>query len=269
MGLVGNLGATLVCAGCLFAPSASELERAGTRVSSQAIDKAAQATQDQLAALRAEERLRQTTDAYEAAMKSASESLVMLARSANDLVVVLRDAPTSVTQAVTAQEHVQGAMRNIAELTVSIDRAIGVAQENVTVMRTAFADFRADLASDDGALNRQRMAMAADLRREREALVLTIQQERDAILGAIREERAVVLSQTDAISQRLADHVMNRLTELADLTAPRLIDQAARSIRDVARTALWLGALLLLLVFGLPFAAGLVLGKFIQARRRA
>lgn len=269
VGPVGTLWPLLLCAGCLFAPSASELERAGTRVSTQAIDKSSQAAQDQLAALRAEERLRQTTDAYEAAMRSASESLATLARAANDLVIVLREAPASVSQAVAAQENVRGAMQNVAELTASVDRAVVAGQDSLAVMRTGFADFRSDLTSEDGALNRQRMALAADLRHEREALVTTMQREREAVLGAIREERAAVLSQTDAISQRLADNVMNRLTALADVSAPRLVDQAARSIRDVARAALWVGALALVIVLGLPFGAGLLLGRMLGARRQA
>jgi hypothetical protein len=213
----GRLAAPLACGGCLFAPSAAELERAGTRVSSHAIDRTAQATQDQLAALRAEERLRQATDADEAAMKSASENLALLARPANDLVVVLRDAPDSVSRAVAAQ----------------------------------------------------RVALSADLRREREALTSAVREEREAILGAIRDERAVVLTQTDAIAQRLADQVMTRLAALADTAAPRLVDQAVRGARDVARTALWAGALLVVAILGLPLAAGLAVGRLLGSRCQA
>jgi hypothetical protein len=115
----------------------------------------------------------------------------------------------------------------------------------------------------------QRVALSADLRREREALTSAVREEREAILGAIRDERAVVLTQTDAIAQRLADQVMTRLAALADTAAPRLVDQAVRGARDVARTALWAGALLVVAILGLPLAAGLAVGRLLGSRCQA
>src|SRR5262249_13775335 len=147
-------------------------------------------------------------------------------------------------------------------------RAVAAGQNNLASLRTGFADFRSDLTAEDGALSRQRMALAADLRREREALVTAFQQEREAVVGAIHQEGTLVLTQTAAIGQRAPDQVRRGLVALADVAAPRLVDQAARGIRDVAATIIWAGALMIVIVLGLPFAAGLVLGRLLGARRQ-
>jgi hypothetical protein len=253
-----SLAMPVLGGGCLFAPSAAELQEAGTQVSTRAIERGSQAAREQLAAVGAEERLRQVTDTYEAAVKSASDSLATMARSANDLVAVARETPSTITEAVTAQENVQLAMKNMAELATSVDRAVGVAQDNVAVLRTALVDLQADLARDDGVLNRQREALFAELRREREAIVATLQHERAAILGQI-----------DVIGQRLADQASRKVTELADVAAPRLVDRVAERAREVASTAAWLGVLVFLVICGLPFAAGVLVGRLMRSRGRA
>jgi hypothetical protein len=73
-------------------------------------------------------------------------------------------------------------------------------------MVTAFAEFRGDLTATTVPEPAAR-GPGCRLRREREALVATVQRAKSC--WAPSERSAVVLSQTDAISQRLADHVMN------------------------------------------------------------
>jgi hypothetical protein len=246
----------LLLGGCLFAPSGKELQEAATNVSSQTIGKASRALEE--ADVLAEARIRQATEKYEADVRSASESLATLARSANDLVAVAREGPASLSQAMAAQENVQAAIKNVSELAGSVDRAVGVAEENATAFRTTVADLQADLAKDDGVLARQRVALFAELRREREAIVATLHQ-----------ERAEILSQLDAMSGKLVDQASQTVTKLAEVEAPKLIDRASQRAHELAGTALWIGLLLVLVIVGLPFASGVLVGRLWRARARS
>ena len=255
-GFLGSLGLSLLLGGCLFAPSARELKEAATDVSSQTIGKASKAIEE--ADLRAEARIRQVTEKYEADVRSASESLATLAQSANDLVAVAREGPATLTRAMTAQESVQATIKSVSELAGSVDRAVGLAEENATVFRTTLADLQADLARDDGVLARQRSALFEELRREREAIVATLHQ-----------ERAAVLSQLDAMSGKLLEQASQAVTTLAEVEAPKLIDRASQRAHELAGTAVWLGILLFLVIVGLPFASGVLVGRLWRTRPRS
>ncbi len=252
---LGGLGLSLLLGGCLFAPSAKELQEAATDVSSQTIGKASRALEQ--ADLLAEARIRQATEKYEADVRSASESLATLARSANDLVAVAREGPATLSQAMTAQESVQTAIKNVSGLAGSVERAVGVAEENATAFRMTLADLQADLGKDNGVLAKQRLALFEELRREREAIVATL-----------RQERAAILSQLDAMSGKLVDQASLTVTKLAEVEAPKLIDRASQRARELAGTAVWMGLLLFLVVLGLPFASGVLVGRLWRARAR-
>jgi hypothetical protein len=250
---LGVLALSLLLGGCLFAPSAKELQEAATDVSSRTIGKASKALEE--ADVRAEARIRQAAERYEADVRSASESLAAVARSANDLVAVAREGPASLTQAVTAQESVQATIKNVSGLAESVDRAVGLAKDNATAFRTTLADLQADLVKDDGVLARQRAALFEDLRREREAIV-----------AALHQERAAVLTQLDTMSGKLLDQASRMVTNLAEVEAPKLIDRASQRAHELAGTALWMGILLFLVIVGLPFASGVLVGRLWRTR---
>jgi hypothetical protein len=243
---VGGLVTSLLCGGCLFAPSASELRAAGSTVSSRAIEKASGAVEQRLTEVHAEERLRQVT-----------ESLATLTRVGDNLVVAAREAPATFTKTLTADENVQSVLKNVSGLVGAVDHAVAATEATTVALRTAVTDLRMDLTRDGGILDRQRAAIFREIRQEREAIVTTLQQ-----------ERAVILAQMDAMSQRLADQASQKVTEVTEVAAPRLLDHAVEKIRGLIPAVVGLGALLFLVVCGLPFAAGVLVGRLTRGRAR-
>ncbi len=74
---------SLLLGGCLFAPSAKELQGAATDVSSQTIGKASRALEE--ADVRAEAHIRQATERYEADVRSAAPGISRIRISAPEL----------------------------------------------------------------------------------------------------------------------------------------------------------------------------------------
>lgn len=84
--------------------------------------------------------------------------------------------------------------------------------------------------------------MLRTVRVEREALAANIATEREGVTAAFDVERA-------------------RVSENAAQITARAVDTSWRELRKLVREALLLMILLTLLVFGLPFAAGYVVGR--------
>jgi len=233
--LAGWAGSALL-GGCLVAPTAGELEQAASTASTKAIDKASQAAEKALADPRTQEALRKATEEYGEEIRSASRDLSTLARATSDLVAVAKDSPAHFADAAAEKEAVQTTVRILTGLGKSFDRAIGVAENNATAFRAAVADLKADLAREDGVLNTQRKAFMEDFRAERAS-----------VTGAIQQERAEILKQADVLSAKL-------------------LDQAARKVTDLVQTTLGLLIVLVLVLLGLPFGAGVLVGRLMKKK---
>jgi hypothetical protein len=245
--LVGSLLTPLLCGGCLFAPSAAELREAGSAVSSRAIEKASGVVEQRLTEAHAEERLRQITETLGKT----------LTRAADNLVAVARETPANITKAITAEDSVQTVLKDVSGLVGAVDHAVVTTEASTEALRTAVADLRLDLTRDGGILDRQRAAIFKELRQEREAIVTTLQ-----------HERSIILAEMEAMSQRLADQASKKMTEITDVSAPRLLDHVIEKVRALIPAVVGLGVLLFLVVCGLPFAAGVLVGRFTRRRAR-
>ena len=222
--------------GCLVAPTAGELEQAASSASTKAIEKASQSAGKALTDPRTQEALRKATEQYGEEIRAASRDLSTMARATSDLVAVAKESPAHFADAAAEKEAVQTTVRILTDLGKSFDRAIGVAENNTAAFRAAVADLKADLAREDGVLNTQRKAFMEEFRNERET-----------VTGAIRQERAEILKQVDALSAKL-------------------LDQAAGKVTDLVQTALGLIIVLVLVMWGLPFGAGVFVGRLMKKK---
>ena len=221
-----------VCAGCISTPTAGELKEAGTSV----VDKASQAIGERMADPRLQESLRQANEKYGEEIRTAAKDLSTLAQSVSSLVAVARESPANMAEAITEREAVQTSLKNFSALTRSLERVVTVAQEGTTAFKSALADLQADLAKDDGVINQQRRAIVEDFDKERAAITETI-----------RQERTATLKELDAITKKA-------------------IDQSSEKIKETVNGALIFLIVFVLVLLGLPFGAGLLVGRTMKKK---
>jgi predicted RNA-binding protein Jag len=111
-----------------------------------------------------------------------------------------------------------------------------VAQEGTAAFKAALADLQADLGKEDGVINQQRKAIVEDFGKERAAITETIRQERTATVKEL------------------------------DVITKKAIDQTAEKIKDLVNGALGLLILFVLVLWGLPFGAGFLVGRVMKKK---
>jgi chromosome segregation ATPase len=173
---------------------------------------------------------------YGEEIRAASRDLATLARATSELVAVAKESPERFAAATTEKDEVQNTVRTLAHLGKSFDRAIEVADNNTAAFRAAVVGLKDDLAQEHGVLNTQRKAFMEDFRKEREA-----------VFGELQQERAEILKQVDVLSAKL-------------------LDQAARKVADLIQNALGLLIVLVLVLWGLPFGAGVFVGRLMKKK---
>ena len=217
-------------------PTAGELEQSATNVSAKATEQASEAARKAMADPATQEALRRSTEQIAEEIRAASRELAALSKAANDMVVVAKESPAHFADAATQKEDVKTIVKTLTGLAKSLDEAVAVADKNASAFRGAVADLKADLARDDGVLNTQRKAFMEDFRQERETVTV-----------ALRQERAEIMKQVDALSAKL-------------------LDQAARKVTELVETALGLLIVLVLVLWGLPFGAGIFVGRLMKKK---
>ena len=225
-----------LCAGCISTPTADEMQGAATNVSTATIDKASQAISERMADPRTQELFRRADEKYGADIRAASKNLAALAESTNNLVAVAKDSPAALAEAIAEKEAVRTSTLHLSELVKSLERFVAIAKDNTATVKAGIADFQADLKNEDGVFNRQRKAFGEDFSRERAA-----------ITEAIGKERAAALKDLDAM-------------------AKKAIDQTSEKIKDVVSGTLWLLILFVLVLWGLPFGAGVLVGRLMKKK---
>src|ERR1039457_1058033 len=133
----------------------------------------------------------------------------------------------------------RAALRNIdaqlAKISALADKIPALAHEVI-------AELRGSLLAVSDRLDGSLMQILRTVRVEREALAANIATEREGVTAEFDVERA-------------------RISEDAAQITARAVDTSWRELRELVREALLLMILLTLLVFGLPFAAGYVVGR--------
>jgi hypothetical protein len=121
-------------------------------------------------------------------------------------------------------------------------RISALADKSPELAHEAIAELRGSFSASSDRLDESWTKMLRTMRVEREALAANIASERANITAAFDVERA-------------------RISEDAEKIAARAVDTSWRELRKLVREALLLIILLTLLVLGLPFTAGFLVGR--------
>ncbi len=117
-----------------------------------------------------------------------------------------------------------------------------LAQTSPELLRTSITDLRGILFGTTDRLDRSWMGMMQAMHAEREALTQSVQQERANLLAAVDVQRAAMSKDAERIATEVTDSSWHQLRAL---------------LREFALFAL----AAIILLFGLPFAAGYYLGR--------
>jgi hypothetical protein len=131
------------------------------------------------------------------------------------------------------------ALRNID---AQLERISKLADRSPELAREAIAELRSTIRESSDRLDVSWLQMLRTLRVEREALAATIATEREGVTAAFDVERARIAA------------------DAAQIIA-RAVDTSWRELRKLVREALLLAILLTLVLLGLPFAAGYLIGR--------
>jgi hypothetical protein len=135
--------------------------------------------------------------------------------------------------------QLQAALRQLDE---RLERLQAVAESTPELVHGAEADVRASLREVFDRLDASARAGEATLHTERLALFADIQSERTALVAAVDAQRRAFAEDAARVSSRV-------------------VRDAGVQLRDLAGEVLLLGMVLTVIVLGLPFAAGYLLGR--------
>jgi hypothetical protein len=137
----------------------------------------------------------------------------------------------------------------LSQLDNRLARLSAAADTAPELVHTAIGDVRQSVRDVLDRLDASSAALIRALSVERAALSTAVRTEREAVTGAVDTQRAAIA--VDAA--RIADQVVN---------------SAGEQVRRLVREALLLLAVLFVIVLGLPFAAGYMIGRARQSRVR-
>ena len=133
----------------------------------------------------------------------------------------------------------QNALHNID---AQLERISTLADTSPTLVHEAIADLRASLLESSQRLDASSMRILRTLHSAREALAANITAEREGIIAAFDTQRA-------------------RMSADAQTLVANAVDTSWRELRKLVREALLLTTLLALVILGLPFTAGYLVGR--------
>jgi hypothetical protein len=166
-----------------------------------------------------------------------------LTLSADRLVDETRTMPAAFGEAVAdrlaKEESFQEALRGFSVLARSPERFASAVEKSPSVLKATLDELQAELVGEDGVLAQQRTAFFDGMKKEREA-----------VTAAIREERANAINALDAYTTHALDEIFSQVTRLVE-----------RSLGFVIA--------LILIVWGLPFLAGFLVGRVVKRNARS
>jgi hypothetical protein len=130
----------------------------------------------------------------------------------------------------------------IEHLDDQLDRMASLADDTPQLVHGAVADVRKSLVTVIDRLNDTSAVMMASLHAERLALTADVQSEREAALVAVDQQRQALALDAAKISDQV-------------------VTTAGQEIRHLVREAVILGTLMAVILLGLPFAAGYLVGR--------
>ena len=133
----------------------------------------------------------------------------------------------------------------LRDIDAQLARISKLADTSPELAHEAIAELRTSLRASSDRLDESWKQMLRTLRVEREALAANIAAEREGVVAAFDTERA-------------------RISADAAQIAARAVDTSWQELRKLIREALLLAILLALVMLGLPFAAGYLVGKRLQ-----
>ena len=138
--------------------------------------------------------------------------------------------------------------RTFAHADESLDRLSRLAESSPELLRATIADVRISLITLSDRFDASWRMMSRSIQEQREALAKNVRDERQAVLTSFGEQRTALVKD----AARLAD---------------QSITTAGAEVRSLVREILIFGALLYIVLLGLPFAAGYYLGRLRSASR--
>jgi hypothetical protein len=163
-----------------------------------------------------------------------------LAAASSELVHVSREMPRAFGEAMTErllkEASFQRALHGFSVLAQSPQHLAASIEKGPSVLAAKLEAFEANLNKEDGFVTQQRNALIDSLTKEREAITKTIQQER-----------------------------ANAMKDL-DVLTTHAIDEVFSQTRLLVENALWLAILLVLVLWGLPFATGFLVGRLVRKK---
>lgn len=182
--------------------------------------------------------LRESGEQYREDIRAVSKDLSRLARSADDLVSLTKDSPAAFSDAMTRRllqdKDIQAALKSFADLARAGEHFAAAVEEGPALLAAQFEGLQGDLTKDNGFFTQQRIAILGELRKERLAVSETI-----------RRERQDAMQDLDAFSVKMIEEVSSQL-------------------RRLVANALWLIILLVIVLWGLPFGAGILVGRLMR-----
>jgi hypothetical protein len=130
----------------------------------------------------------------------------------------------------------------LRNLDAQLERISKLAESSPELAHEAIGELRSSLRASSDRLDASWIQMLRTLRVEREALAANIAAERESVTAAFDTERALMSA------------------DAAQITA-RAVDTSWRELRKLVREALLLTILLAIVMLGLPFAAGYLVGR--------
>ena len=125
--------------------------------------------------------------------------------------------------------------------------------ENAKLMTKAANDLTTSLTPEIAKFDQQWQATLATLKTEREAVTEVLRTERIAVTGALDKQRESLMR--DFTRER------GEITAAADRMAQNAIAQTGQQVQGIVRSALLYASLLALVVLGLPFLSGYLVGR--------
>ncbi len=165
-----------------------------------------------------------------------------LTLTAKELIRAAEEMPKAFGEAVTdrlaREKSFQNALRGFSVLAQSPEHLASAVEKGPSVLSGKLEELQAELSREDGFLTQQRNAVLDSVKKEREALT-----------EAIRQERGNAMKDLDALTKHAIDEVFSQATLL---------------VRD----SLWLLLAIVVVLWGLPFAAGFIVGRILERKGR-
>lgn len=163
-----------------------------------------------------------------------------LTESVHDLVGQSRVMPRAFGEGLTdrllKEQSIHRALEGFSVLAQSPQHLADSVQKGPAFLSDKLADLQTELTRGDGFLTQQR-----------NALLDAVAKERMAIAETIRQERVEAIKDLDSFTKRKIEEIFSE-------------------IQLLIKSALWLVILLVVVLWGLPFAAGLLVGRHMRKR---